>query len=84
MVEEKILTINLKKKMVKSTRWRRTPDFVKVLRQEMKKELKTDKIKIGKKLNDKIWARSIDKPQVKLRIRTVKLEDGSIRIELME
>ena len=84
MAEEKILTINLRKKIIKSTRWRRTPDFVKILREQMKKKLKNDKIKIEEKLNDKIWARSIEKPQVKLRIKAVKLEDGSTRIELME
>lgn len=82
--KEKVLSINLRKKAIKSTRWSRTKSYIKALREQLKNELKVDKIKIDKKLNDKIWERGIEKPKLKLRLKAIKLDDGSIRVELME
>jgi len=84
MAEEKILTINLRKKLVKVAKWRRAKDYVKFLRERLKRNFKTEKIKIDKKLNEKIWERSMENPPVKLRVKVVKLDDGSVRVELME
>lgn len=84
MAEEKILTINLRKKLIKVAKWRRAKDYVKFLREKLKRNFKTEKIKIDKKLNEKIWERSIEKPLLKIRIKAVKLDDGSIKAELMD
>lgn len=84
MVEEKILTINLRKKILKVARWRRGKVYSKLLRELLKRRLKTEKIKIDKQLNEKIWKRGIENPPSKLRIKIVKQDDGSIRIEAME
>jgi large subunit ribosomal protein L31e len=84
MVEEKILTINLRKKMIKVAKWRRSKDYVKFLKENLKRNFKTDKIKIDQKLNEKIWKRSIENPPLKIRIKAIKSDDGTVKVELMD
>ena len=84
MSEEKILTINLRKKLVKNSRWRRAKDCSKFFRETLEKRFKTDKIKIDKKVNEKIWERGIENPPFKLRVKSIKSDDGTVKIELME
>lgn len=84
MVEEKILTLNLRKKMLKVAKWRRAKSYMQFLREKLEKNFKTKKIKIGKMLNEKIWERSIENPPFKVRIKATKSDDGIVKIELME
>lgn len=83
MPEEKILTINLRKKLLKVPRWRRAKDQMKFLRELLKKRTKAEKIKIGKELNEKIWSRSASKPVMKIRVRVSK-DDKTTSAELMK
>ena len=83
MVDEKIMTLNLRKKMVKISRWKRARDYSRIFREILKKKLKTKKIKIDKKLNEKIWKRGIENPPLKIRIKAIKQDDG-FKIELKE
>jgi len=83
MVEEKILTINLRKKLIERPRWKRSKGVLRVLKDILKKQTKTEKIEIDKKLNEKIWSRSAEKPLTKFRIKIIKSDDGSVRVELM-
>jgi len=82
MAEEKILTINLRKNLIKSRKWEKAKDYLKVLRELLRRKFKTDKIKIDGKLNEKIWERSIENPPSKLKIRVIKSDDGTIKAEL--
>jgi len=84
MVEEKILTINLRKKIVKTKKWKKAKNYSKVLRELLRRNFKTDKIKIDGKLNEKIWEKSIENPPSKLKIKTSKLDDGTIKAELVQ
>jgi large subunit ribosomal protein L31e len=84
MAEEKILTINLRKKLIKNSRWRRAKDCSIFFRETLEKKFKTDKIKIDKKVNEKIWERGIENPPCKLRVKSIKSDDGTVKIELME
>jgi ribosomal protein L31E len=83
MPEEKIITINLRKKVLKIPRWRRAKDQMKFLKELLEKKTKTEKIKIGKGLNEKIWSRSASKPVMKIRIKLTK-DDKTTTAELME
>jgi large subunit ribosomal protein L31e len=84
MVEEKIITLNLRKKIIGKARWKRSRSTLNVLKEILKKQTKSDKIKIDKKLNEKIWSRSSEKPSTKLKIKLTKLDDGSVKVELIE
>lgn len=84
MVEEKIVTINLRKKITEKARWKRSKSVLRILKEVLKKQTKSDEIKIDKKLNEKIWSRSSERPPTKLRIKLTKLDDGSVKVELMD
>ena len=84
MSEEKILTVNLRKDLVKVSRWKRTKDYSRLFRQLMKRKFKTEKVKIDGKLNEKIWKRGIENPPLKIRVKVLKQDDGIVKVGLME
>ena len=84
MPEEKILTVNLRKNLIKSPNWRRTTDYSKQFKALLKKRLKNDKVKIDQKLNEEIWKRSIQNPPMKIRLKVIKQDDKSVTVELMK
>ena len=75
MAEEKIVKINLRRRMKNMPRWKRKTIFGRLLRER----LKSDKMKISQSLNEKIW--SLKSP--KIRIKVVK-DDKSVKAELVE
>ncbi|MCC5994357.1 MAG: 60S ribosomal protein L31 [Candidatus Aenigmarchaeota archaeon] len=72
MAEEKYLTLNLRKIIIKKQRWRRSEAAVFALKKLLRRHLKTDKIKISQALNNLIWKRGGKKPETKIRIKAVK------------
>lgn len=74
MDEEKILTINIRKEILKKARWKRAKHAISIFRKILERHVKT-KVKISKEINELIWARGIKKPLNKLRIRLVKVDD---------
>lgn len=84
MAEEKIITINLRKEIVKTPRWKRSKRAIKVLREVLGKNFKTENLKIDKKLNEKIWEKTGTNIPAKIRIKIVKVDDKTSKAELME
>jgi large subunit ribosomal protein L31e len=84
MAEEKIITVNLRKELKKVPRWKRAKKAVKILKEILKKQTKTENLKIDKALNEKIWSRSSKNPPTKLRIKIVKVDDKTSKAELIE
>jgi ribosomal protein L31E len=84
MAEEKIITLNLRKQVVKIPEWERSSKAVKILRDALQKKTKIKKIKIEKSVNEKIWSRSIKNPVTSLRIKVTKIDDESGKAELIE
>ena len=81
-VEERIITVNLRKRLIDRPSWRRTNDAVAILRGIIEKKVKTE-IVMDKRLNEKMWSRGIKNPQTKWRVKIVK--DGEVtRAEPME
>lgn len=83
MVEEKIITINIRKKLKEAPYWRRSDCAARIIRDVLQKHSKK-KIKIDKSLNEKIWARSIQHPQTKLKIKITPIDDKTSKAELVE
>lgn len=83
MAEEKIITINIRKELVETPRWRRSDAAIRLLKEKLKKMAKNDKVIIGKSINEKVWFRSIRKPPTKFRIKLTKEEKG-LKAELLE
>jgi len=72
MVEEKFLTLNLRKLIVKKQNWRRSEAAVLILKRLLKRHLKTDKIKISQALNNLIWKKGMKRPKTKIKVKAVK------------
>jgi len=73
---ERIFTINLRKAILNAPRWKKSKRSVAVVREFLKKHMKTDEIKIGKSITEKIWKSGNQNPPNKIRIRVVETEEG--------
>lgn len=80
MADEKIITINLRKKLLKVGRWRRNKAAVSRTRETLKKFSKAEKVVFERKLVDRIFL----SPLTKVKVRISKLDDKSVRAELAE
>ena len=76
-MEEKIITLNLRKKIIEASRWKRKPKTVRLLRKIIMNRTKAKKVAIDNKLNESIWKLKKNK----IRIKMIKLDDGSVRLE---
>jgi len=83
MADEKIITISLKKDVVKAPKWKRSSAVFKIIKENLRRHTKSDKIILDKKINERIWARGIENPLAKIRLKIVKQNEG-IRAELLQ
>jgi large subunit ribosomal protein L31e len=74
MVEEKIFTIPLREAYDKP-RTARAKKATNIVRDFLIRHMKSEKVKLGKSINEAIWKRGIQKPPRKVRIHAVKEED---------
>ena len=65
--------------------WKRSNKAIKVIREYLSKHMKVDedKIKISAGLNESVWARGIEKPPGKVRVKAVRSDEG-VTAELVE
>jgi len=82
MAEERIHTIPLRDVFARRRRGR-APKAVTVVREYLEKHMKSEKVKLGKSINESIWERSIQKIPRKLRVHAIKAEDGTVYSELV-
>jgi len=83
MADEKIITINIRKKLKETPYWKRSSTASRIVRDLLKRHSKK-KIKIDKSLNEKIWERSIQNPKTKLKIKITSIDDKTSKAELVE
>ncbi len=79
VVEERIYTVPFRKVWI-TARDRRAAKATRVLRQFVMRHMKTDDVKISNEINEELWARGIQKPPRKVRIRAVKDKEGTVII----
>jgi ribosomal protein L31E len=75
MAEEKIVTINVRKELVETPKWKRSNAVLRILKKKLKRLAKGEKIVIGKSINEKAWSKSIRAPPTKFRIRLTKEDE---------
>lgn len=80
---ERVYHVPLRKKFLKAARWRRTERAVKALREFLIRHMKSDKIKIDPETNKLLWQHGIKNPPHHLKVKALKEEDGTIRVELL-
>jgi len=81
MAEERVYIVPLRN-AVKTERVFRAKKAVTLVREFLQKHMKSEEVRIGKSINEGIWARGAKKPPRKVRIHTIK-EDNVVYAELV-
>jgi len=79
---EKIITINLRKKLIKSPKWKRSSFLSKLLFETIKKRTHKDNVIIDQSVSKEIWSRGIKNPPTKLKLK-ISEEDDKAKVELL-
>jgi len=79
IVEERAYTVNLREAWRAPTK-NRTPRAIRVLKEFVKRNMKVESVIMSNEINEAVWARSIEKPPRKLKIRAVKDKEGNVII----
>ncbi|MGC8816826.1 MAG: 50S ribosomal protein L31e [Candidatus Hadarchaeum sp.] len=77
MPEEKIFVIPLRD-LKRVPRYRRARRGAKLVREYLARHMKSDRIKLDPKLNEKLWEKGQEKPPTKIRVKAVKDDDGLV------
>jgi large subunit ribosomal protein L31e len=80
---ERIYTIPLRKAWV-APRKKRTPRAIRLIREFVKRHMKSDQIIITNEVNEKVWERGIEKPPRRIRVKVVKDKEGIVTVYLAE
>lgn len=70
--KERLYTIPLRKSFLKAVRYKRTAKAVKTVREFLVRHLKSDKIKLGKYLNQKLWEKGMKNPPSKVQVKVIQ------------
>jgi large subunit ribosomal protein L31e len=62
----------------------RSPKAIRLVREFLKKHMKSEDIKIDNSINEKIWERGIQTVPPKIKVKATKEEDGSVSVTLVE
>lgn len=82
-VEEKIYTIPLGRAWI-YPRPERAPKSIKLIRKYVLRHMKPEDVKIQDGLNRYIWARSIEKPPRRVRVRVTRDKEGVAKVYLFQ
>jgi len=83
MPEERVYVVPLSKAK-DAPRYARTKRAVNILREFVRRHMKSDKIVIDPKLNEAIWESGSKKPPSRVRVKVVKEDDGTVRVSAAE
>ena len=86
---EREYIVPLRRKFLRTPRYRRAPKAVKILKQFIARHMKVydkdlSKIKLDRYLNEEMWYRGIQKPPYKIKVKAKKLDSGNVVVELAE
>lgn len=77
VVEERVYTIPFRRVWA-TPRGKRTPRALRMLRDFVRRNMKTEKVEISNEVNEELWARSIKKPPRQITVRLVKDKEGRV------
>lgn len=84
IVEERLYTVPLRRAFWTGSRLHRSNQAVRVLREFVTRHMKPEELLIQPEVNDRIWARGIQKPPRRIRVRVTKNSDNLVRVYLAE
>ena len=84
IIDERIYTVPLRKAYWTGSRLRRSNRAVRILRHFVERHMKPEELLIQPEVNERIWAKGIQKPPRRVRIRATKNSDNLVRVYLAE
>jgi large subunit ribosomal protein L31e len=78
VVEERTYTIPLHHVHVVTPRMRRAPRAVRDVRAFIARHMSAEEVSISNEVNELLWARSINKPPRRIKVRAVKDKEGKV------
>lgn len=83
---ERIYVVPLRRRTQITPRSKRAQRAVREVREFVARHMKADpeKVWLDNPVNEAIWARGIQKPPARLRVRAIKFEDGVVEVSLPE
>ena len=84
IIDERIYTVPLRKAYWTGSRLRRANRSVRILRKFVERHMKPEELLIQPEVNEKIWARGMQKPPRRVRVRATKNADNLVRVYLAE
>ncbi len=81
-MEERVYTINLRRGVLTSSRWRKSDDSVAFVRNFLKKHMKSDNVKLDGSISKKIWEHGNQNPVRKIRVKVEKDDEGIVTAKL--
>jgi len=84
IIDERIYTVPLRKAYWSGSRLKRANRSVRILKEFVERHMKPEELLIQPEVNHEIWARGIQKPPRRLRIRATKNADNLVRVYLAE
>ncbi|MEK6938664.1 MAG: 50S ribosomal protein L31e [Nanoarchaeota archaeon] len=82
IILERTYNVPLRKGYQKAPNWKRTNKAVNTLKEFLIRHMKSENVKIGKELNDKLWLHGIKNPPHHVKITVTKYEKGLVKAEL--
>jgi large subunit ribosomal protein L31e len=82
MVIKRTYNIPLRKEFQKAPYYKKSKKAIAGLIDFLKKHMKSDIIKVGKNLNEKIWKNGIRNPPHHIEVTAIKGDDGVVNVEL--
>jgi len=81
MADDKTFNVPLRKGCMKSPKHKRAKKAISILKLFLQRHMKTEEVKLGPKLNEKLWEKGIKNPPHHVKI-TVFMKDGKALAEL--
>jgi large subunit ribosomal protein L31e len=82
VVLERVYNVPLRKEWLKAPKYKRAKKAVKALKEFIAKHMKSDDVKVGKFANLEIWKHGIKNPPHHIKVKAVKDNKGSVKVEL--
>ena len=79
---ERTYNIPLRKEFRKVANWKQTKKAVKATKEFLVKHMKSNDVRLGKHLNEKLWQHGIKNPPHHVKVTTIRDEKGVVRAEL--
>jgi len=83
MVIERTYNVPLRKGFINKAKYKKAKKAVSTLKEFLKQHLKSDKILIGKNLNEYLWKDGIKNPPHHVKVTVIKEDDGTVKAELL-